>query len=312
MAKNPIQFQKGLSLSEHFALYSTEQQCHDALFQARWPDGFSCPQCGNTTHCFINTRKVFQCNSCHKQTSLTCGTIFDSTKLPLKTWFLAIYLLTQRKKSISALQLMRDIGVSYNTAWSMKHKIMHVMHDHQRDDKLSGRIEMDDAYIGGERAGKPGRGADHKKPFIAAVQTDDQAHPQKIHLRTVEGFRSRAIAEYARHSVTQGSFVISDGLSCFSGIEHVGLLHLKVRSGGGRKGAQNPNFKWVNTILGNVKNSITGTFHAISLKHVPRYLAEFEYRFNRRFALEQMTERFIHVSVRTRPLPYRLLKLAEV
>ena len=311
MTKNTIQFQKGMSLSEHFAQYGTEEQCRESLFKLRWPKGFVCPECGNTTYCEIASRKVYQCHRCHKQTSLTCGTIFSSTKLPLTKWFLAIYLLTQRKKSISALQLKREVGISYNTAWGMKHKVMQVMLERQQEHKLKGRIEMDDAYIGGEREGKAGRGAAHKKPFIAAVETDEKANPRKIHLRAVKGFRTNAIAAYASKSLATGSLVVSDGLACFRGIEKAGYRHTAIVCGGGKKGVKNPTFRWVNTMLGNVKNSITGTFHAISLEHVPRYLAEFEYRFNRRFELERMTERFIYVGLRTPPMPCRLLKIAE-
>ena len=116
MAKNIIQFQKGLSLPKFLEKYGTEEQCYSALFHLRWPDGFVCPECGNKTYCEIKSRKAYQCHRCHQQTSLTSGTIFAATKVPLTKWFLAIYLLTQRKTSVSALQLKRGIGVSYNTA----------------------------------------------------------------------------------------------------------------------------------------------------------------------------------------------------
>ncbi|WP_419609010.1 IS1595 family transposase, partial [Thiolapillus sp.] len=190
MAKNIIQFQKGLSLPKFLEKYGTEEQCYSALFHLRWPDGFVCPECGNKTYCEIKSRKAYQCHRCHQQTSLTSGTIFAATKVPLTKWFLAIYLLTQRKTSVSALQLKRDIGVSYNTAWKMKHKLMQVMLEREKGKKLSGRIEIDDAYIGGERPGKPGRGAAHKAPFIAVVETEGEEHrPQRMQLRTVSGFR---------------------------------------------------------------------------------------------------------------------------
>lgn len=135
-------------MPEFLGQYGSEQQCSEALFKLRWPDGFVCPDCGNTRHCEIKSRKVYQCNRCHHQTTLTSGTLFASTKLPLTKWFLAIYLLTQRKTSISALQLKRDIGVSYNTAWKLKHKLMQAMLERQKGEVLTGRIEMDDAYIG--------------------------------------------------------------------------------------------------------------------------------------------------------------------
>ncbi|WP_419626306.1 IS1595 family transposase, partial [Thiolapillus sp.] len=223
MAKNIIQFQKGLSLPKFLEKYSTEEQCYSALFHLRWPDGFVCPECGNKIYCKIKSRKVYQCHRCHRQTSLTSGTIFAATKVPLTKWFLAIYLLTQRKTSVSALQLKRDIGVSYNTAWKMKHKLMQVMLEREKGKKLSGRIEIDDAYIGGERPGKPGRGAAHKAPFIAVVETEGEEHrPQRMQLRTVSGFRSAEIERYAKMSLEVGSIVVSDGLACFKAVEKAG------------------------------------------------------------------------------------------
>ena len=311
VAKNAIQFQKGLSLQSFFEQYGSEEQCEQILYRLRWPQGFVCPECGNTTGCALHSRKIFQCHKCHHQTSLTAGTMFHGTKLALSKWFLAIYLLTQHKQSISALQLSRDLGVKYDTAWRMKHKLMQVMLERGRQDTLGDRIEIDDAYLGGEMPGRRGRGARHKTPFIAAVETTQDGRPMKLHLRRVGGFRQREIARYASTSLVPGSIVFSDGLSCFTAVKTAGCLHVPIVIGGGRKAAQHPTFKWVNTLLGNVKTALTGTFHAIREKHVPRYLAEFEYRFNRRFDLPAMIERLAYVALRTPPMPHRLLSMAE-
>jgi hypothetical protein len=105
------------------------------------------------------SRKIYQCHKCHHQTSLTAGNLFHGTKLALTQWFLAIFLLTQRKQSLSALQLSRDLGVNYDTVWRMKHKLMQVMLERGRQDTLGDRIEIDDAYLGGEMPGRRGRGA---------------------------------------------------------------------------------------------------------------------------------------------------------
>ena len=113
-------------------------------------------------------------------------------------------------------------------------------------------------------------------------------------------------------SVAPGSTVYSDGLACFKAFDERNCKHEPIVTGSGRAGAQNPVFKWVNTLLGNVKNALNGTFHAFDLKHSPRYLAEFEYRFNRRFDLGAMIERFSYAALRTPPMPYGLLKLVEV
>lgn len=312
MPKNTIQFQKGLGLHEFLEKYGTDAQCAKALYQLRWPNGYVCPECGNTTGCELKSRKIYQCHKCHHQTSLTAGTLFHGTKLALKKWFLAIYLLTQRKKSTSALQLSREIGVNYDTAWKLKHKLMQVMMERQSEKKLAGRIEMDDAYMGGEKPGKRGRGSRNKIPFVAAVETTQDGRPLKIHLRRVRGFRSAVIARYAKSSLVSGSTVHSDGLYCFRAVTDAECEHIAVVTGGGRKSVRHSNFKWVNTMLGNVKNSLLGTFHAIREKHAPRYLAEFEYRFNRRFNLPAMIERLLYVALRTPPMPYRFLRMAEV
>ena len=126
---------------------------------------------------------------------MTAGTIFDSTKLALSVWFQAIYLMTQDKKGISAMKLHRHLGISYNAAWRMKHKLMQVMVERDRQHPLAGRIELDDAYLGGQRSdGKTGRGAPGKTPFVAAVETNDRGHPQRMKLTVVNGFRSVELA----------------------------------------------------------------------------------------------------------------------
>ena len=144
------------------------------------------------------------------------GTIFHGTKLPLRTWFLAIYLLTQRKNSISALQLSRELGVSYNTAWKLKHEILQVIFERSGGEALLGPIEIDDAYLGGEHPGKRGRGAAAKFPFIAAVQTSAKGSPQRVQLRRVRGFTHAEIRRYAQAGLASGSHIVSDGCTAFA------------------------------------------------------------------------------------------------
>ena len=171
MAYNPIQFQQGMSLPEFLQSFGTESACCEAVLRARWPDGFVCARCGGRAHCILFSlgRPLFQCHACHRQTSLTAGTLFGSTKLPLTKWFLAIYLLSQAKTGLSALQLKRQIGVSYPTAWLMRHKIMTAMAAREAQHRLSGTVQVDDAYLGGERAGgKPGRGSVERSKVVTA------------------------------------------------------------------------------------------------------------------------------------------------
>ena len=194
MCKNKVQFQAGYSLPDLFCDYGTEDQCEQALFKWRWPNGFICAECGCTHYCTLKTRKLYQCNGCHHQTSLISGTIFEQTKLPLTIWFLAMHLITQAKTGISALALMRQLGVSYNTAWSMKQKIMQVMKERDDSKPLSGVIQLDDVYWGGERrGGKRGRGSANKVPFVAAVSVSKEGHPMAMNMNVVKGFQAKEI-----------------------------------------------------------------------------------------------------------------------
>lgn len=312
MCKNKVQFQVGYSLIELFKNYGTENQCIEALFKWRWPTGFRCPQCGCDRYCVLKIRKLYQCNDCRHQTSLISGTIFEQTKLPLTTWFLAIHLITQSKTGLSALALKRQIGVSYNTAWSMKHKIMQVMKERDDSKPLSGIIQLDDVYWGGERrGGKRGRGSANKVPFVAAVSLNKEGHPIAMNMNVVKGFRLTEISRWAKQHLQPDSTIISDGLPCFSAVKEAGCHHISIVTGGGSQSVTKEEFTWINTLIGNVKNAIKGTYHAINPKHLPRYLAEFCYRLNRRFQLEDMLPRFAYVAVRTPPMPGRLLKLAE-
>lgn len=312
MAKNQVQFQRGLSLPEFLKNYGTEQQCCDALFKWRWPAGFTCPVCGHPGYCVIARGNLYQCHRCHHQTSLTSGTIFEYTKLPLTTWFLGMYVLTQPKNGISALELKRQLGIGYNAAWRMKHKLLQVMKERDDSQQLAGYIQLDDAYWGGERrGGKRGRGAPGKTPFVAAVQTNEEGHPIAMRFTRVKGFSKEEISQWAKRHLSAACTVVSDGLGCFSAVQDAGCEHEAIVTGGGPASVTLEAFTWINTMIGNVKNSIHGTYHAVSEKHLPRYLAEFCYRFNRRFILEDMIPRLGYAAVYTPPMPGRLLKVAE-
>jgi len=178
--------------------------------------------------------------------------------------------------------------------------------------RLHGRIEIDDSYLGGKRvSGKRGRGAGRKTPFIAAVETDMDKKPQRIKLSKVKGFRKEEVKNWSIQNLETGTRVVSDGLACFNAVENAGCVHESHIVGGGKQAVKHPSFKWVNTILGNVKNSLKGTYLSFQKKHIPRYLAEFQYRFNRRFNLESMIPRLAYIALRTPPMPMRLLTLAE-
>jgi transposase-like protein len=300
---------KGLSEPEFRERFGSEDACRAALFEMRWRAGLVCPGCGGRSFCELRSRKLFQCNRCKRQVRLTAGTVFQDTKLPLTAWFAAIYHLTQSKGGISSVELGRRLGVKQGTAWLMKHKLMRAMAKREAaKPKLKGRVEVDDAYLGGERpGGKRGRGAAGKTPVVAAVETTPERKPRRLRLTVVKGFRKREVEKIAQRDFAPGGTVVSDGLSCWPAVAKAGCEHRPMRAGSGRQAARWAPFKWVNTCLGNIKAAIVGTYRHVSPKHAQHYLASFAYRFNRRHQLDSIVERLAWAAVRTAPQPYRVV-----
>jgi len=315
MAMNRIQFQRGLSLDEFLEAYGDQAKCEAILEKDQWPYGFICPKCSNKSHCVVWHGKVktFQCNNCHAQTTLTTGTIFHSSKLSLTKWFQAMFLMTQTKNSISALELKRLIGVSYPTSWLVKQKIMETMCEREKTTVLSGRIEADDAYLGGENPdGKAGRGSENKIPFVAAVQTNDKGNPVYAIFSPVKAFNIEEIEKWTKERIAPLSEVVTDGLACFNAVTLAGCIHHKEVVGKKRKSTDMECFNWVNTILGNLKTSFAGTYHAFNYKKYGyRYLAEIQYRFNRRFDLSTILPRLIKAAARIGKRTESWLRMAE-
>ena len=312
---NRIQFQAGMSLNQFLTHYGTESQCEAVLEKSRWPQGFECPKCETREHFFYRRGrvKVFQCRACRTQTTLTEGTIFHSTKLPLTRWFQVMYFLSQTKNNVSILELRRLAGLSYPAAWRMKHKLMPVMYERETTTRLSGRVEVDDAYLGGENpGGKAGRGSENKVPFIAAVQTNNQNNPVYVVFAKVKGFTHAEIKTWATRSLVPSTTVVSDGLWCFQAVTQAGCIQQREVVGKGRKSTDMGCFSWVTTILGNLKNAINGTYHAFDFeKYAHRYLGEYQYRFNHRFDLAALLPRMIFAATATGKRPEHWLRLAE-
>ena len=159
--------------------------------------------------------------------------------------------------------------------------------------------------------GKRGRGAPGKTPFVPAVEFNPKGRPVRMRLSRVGAFQSDEIAAWAKCCLEPGTVVFCDALGYFTAVQRAGCFHQPFATGGGPASAKHPALSWVNTLLGNLKRSMHGSYHHVSSKHLPRYLAEFSYRFNRRFSLREMFPRLAYVALRTPPMPNRVLKLAE-
>jgi len=288
MLSSRIQFQKGLGLAEFHRQFGTEEQCREALRQWRWPDGFVCPRCGHTVGYSLRTRPLVQCGRCRKQTSLTANTLFHWTQLSLTQWFLAIYLVSQTKTGMSGLELSRHLGVQQNTAWLIQHKIMEAMKIREEARQLGPFVEVDDAYLGGRAPGqKVGRGSPNKTPFLVAVGKNKAGLPVHIQLQVVKGFRRAIIAAWAKAHLTPDAHVRSDGLSAFRALESQVRVHQRLIVNDDNR-MMDTAFFWSSTILGNLKTSLQSVVHQIRSKYVTRFLALFQYQFNRRFDLKEL------------------------
>jgi hypothetical protein len=316
MSINIIPFQQGLSMAEFMQRYGTEAKAYRALYKARWPHGFRCPACGDRRRSrFRRGQQIYyQCCVCRHQTTLLSGTIFEATKLPLRTWLLAIHLLTATKTNMAALELKRHLGVDYKAAWRIKHKVMQAMTEREAPRRLSGFVQIDDAYLGGERnGGKPGRGSENKQAFLIAVQTDSALeHPTYAVIEPVRGFDNDSIKDWQARHLAPDAEVFSDGLFCFRRFAETGHAHTVLETSGGRAACEVKGARWVNVMLSNVKRAISGSYHAIRQgKYARLYLAEAAYRFNRRFDLRAMLPRLARAMMLCKPHPEPVLRMAS-
>ncbi len=315
MAMNRVQFQPGLSMAEFMDRYGSEDKCEAALAASRWPKGFACPSCDGAARTSFRRegRLYWQCAGCGHQCSLTSGTIFAASKLPLTRWFLAMHLLTQAKNNVAALELKRHLGVCYRTAWLVKHKLMQVMQLREDSRQLTGRVEVDDAYLGGERSGgKRGRGSENKVPFIAAVQTTEGGQPHLVCFAP-RPFTRESFGEFMAKSMVLPLTVVSDGLGCFTITPSMGAVHDRTVTGGGKQSVKLEQFGAVNTVLSNLKTALSGTYHAVKFaKYAARYLAEVQFRFNRRYDLRAILQGLVRAAIASPPHREATLRGAEV
>jgi transposase-like protein len=296
--------------------FGTDDQCRACLFRARWPDGFSCAGCGHGRAWAHKARLIYECAACGKQHSLLAGTIFEQTKTGLARWFLAIYLVTSSKGGISAMELQRQMGFgSYQTAWTWLHKIRKAMVRPERA-PLGARVEADETYLGGPRAGRPGRGAAGKTRVAGAVESGrGKARGRRLgrlRLAVVPDVSATSLEGFLGRNVARPAIVVTDGWSGYRGLAAAGYAHepIELAASWGDAALRLPA---IHLVFGLAKRWLLGTHHgAVSKKHLAAYLDEFTFRFNRRTA-KSISHRFARVvehAVRIRPTTYRALVAA--
>jgi transposase-like protein len=254
--------------------YDTDMECRIYLEELRWPKGVACPRCHHKTISRIKARKVFECDRCSYQFSVTAGTLFHDSHLPLPKWFLAIFLMCESKKGMSANQLKRMLKVSYKTAWYLCHRIRAAMTG--ADPRpLAGTVDVDETYIGGGRGVATGN-RDDRTMIMAAVSRDGMIRKTKGKRRTKE-----ALHGFIRANVSAEAADIYTDDMAYRGIGD-DTIHSTVNHGAREYVRGDVHTQTVESAISLFKRSIVGAFHQISEKHVGRYLDEFEFRFNNR------------------------------
>ena len=297
--------QREMSFLEWTNRFATQEACLAEIARHRWPEGFMCPRCGHDRAYELNQRAIQQCAGCRYQVSVTAGTVFHHTHVPLPKWFAAIYLMSADKGGISALRLSKLIGVSWPTAYRILRLLRRAMADRDRSYWLSGLIEVDDALVGGRRPGKRGRGAEGRTPVLLAVENHGRCAGYLAAQALPTGLNQEAVRAFARRHIGPEAALRSDALGA---LRSLGEHHAHEA----RVTPPDQATQWlpkVHLIIANLKRFILGTFHGVSRKYLQDYVDEFVYRFNRRQWEPELPQRLLEAAVAHVPIQGRLCKV---
>lgn len=269
------------SIKAFDAEFPTDAACLEYIYRARWPRGKTC-DCGKSD-CFhrIAGRRAYSCAWCGAQVYPTAGTIFHKSETPLKSWFFSMFLMAQSRNGVAAKELQRQLGVTYKTAHRMGHKIRQLMHGNGA--MLSGIVEIDEAYIGGKRPGKRGRGAAGKTAVIGIAERRGG-----VTAKVVDVANTATAMREVRKNIAPQSKVISDESPIYNYVPKFGFLHETVNHSAGEYVRARIHTNTIEGFWSQVKRSIDGTHHAVSRKWLQHYVDEFSFRYSHRFSESPM------------------------
>ncbi|WP_420239931.1 IS1595 family transposase [Telmatobacter bradus] len=288
------------------AWFSDEQACIDYLEQLRWPDGFRCPKCASGKGWRLPDGR-WGCAGCARKVSVTAGTIFDRSRVPLADWFTTVWFMTNQKYGVSALGLQRLLGLgSYQTAWTMLRKLRSAMVRPGRD-RLQGTVEVDETYVGGIAQGTRGRGAERK--FMVAIAIEVLA-PQgfgRVRLKRIEDGSAHRLTAFVKYAAEPGSIVCTDGWKGYAGLAKEGYQHhaQSISTSGDPAHVVMPGAHKIASLL---KRWLLGTHQgSVTAEHLDAYLDEFAFRFNRRKSRRRgmLFYRLLENAVVTEPTRFR-------
>lgn len=300
------------NLLEFEQRFPTDADCRAYLEKLRWPNGFRCPACGNESAWPTGRHGLWECATCHQQTTVTAGTIFEGTRKPLRLWFLAMWFITNAKNGISALGLQRQLGFQrYETVWTWLHKLRRAMVRPGRD-RLSGRLEVDETYVGGEATGVRGRGAE-KKHIVVIAAEEDGSGIGRIRLRRIEDVSENSLLPFVQEAVEPESVIHTDGWQAYGKLSQMGYEH-EVTKLSQSEGLASELMPRVHRVASLLKRWLLGTHQgAVGGKHLDYYLDEFTFRFNRRKSRKRgkLFFRLVQQAVQIEPVSWRTVAAGQ-
>lgn len=298
-----------MTLPEFASRFASADACLDAIVERRWPQGWKCPHCGEPRHHRLRTRRVLQCarSSCRRQASITAGTMFEHTKLPLPKVFLAIYLMTD-KQGISAMALSKHLGCHYDSAYRLLALLRRAMADHDRPYALADVVQVDEAYLGGHGDGRHRRGRSRGTKRVIGVAVEQRGSDISgfIHIDVLPAADAESLHGMILEKIRPTALLLTDEFQSYRGIDQKGYRHEPTKSPGGR--AASLQWPLVHRAISNLNRWLLGTHRNYCLRHLAEYLAEFCWRTNRRNRGKAEHAR----NLREATLPDRLLSLACV
>jgi transposase-like protein len=302
------------STGELMAWFPTDADCVDYLEWLRWPEGFVCPSCGHHGGWRLADGR-FWCAGCGGRSSVTAGTIFDRTRTPLTVWFTACWLFATQKDGVSALSLQRTLEIgSYQTAWAMLHRLRSVLIRPGRE-RLSGTVEVDETFIGGEDPGLRGGRAKGKKSLVGvAVERKEPKGYGRCRMAPLADASAASLRAFLGDHVEPGATVITDGWQGYHGIRELGYAHDRRSQRAARARGEDPGelLPGVHRVASLAKRWLLGTHQgSVDEAHLPSYLNEFVFRFNRRTSRSRglVFYRVLELAVAHEPVRYRDLIL---
>ncbi len=293
-----------LNFLEFFTAFPTEAACEEHLIRVRWPEGMRCTRCGSADfYKRLRTRRAFHCKRCLRYVYPTAGTIFHKTRTSLQGWFLALFCTAFDKRGLSALQLSEQIGVDYDTAWAMLHRIRRAMAKRDAHYKLLRFVEMDDMFLGAPLPGNDGRATD-QTPVLVAISfhpKEQEEYRGFAKMRAVEHVDKAFILAFAHDVVEPGSLIRSDGYVSYRGLASAGFRHEPINVGERKAHTLLPH---VHTTISNLRSFVQGTYHGLADLHLQHYLDEYCYRFNRRQHRQELFDRLLLACLEMQETPF--------